>query len=127
MFLLRIICATDMKRATQLPLYRAVLFKQQRAVPVFVPSNMAYKHKLQYSAFLCFPIYLSLTLASLSLSSCVLVLPLSKVHLSTDSIRFQAVSLFYSNYCIIICVCDTQNGFIVSVNAEPFEVPDIVA
>ena len=69
MFLLGIIWAKDMKRATQLPPYRAVLFKQQRAELVFVPSNMADKHKLQYSAFLCFPVCLSLTLASLS--SCV--------------------------------------------------------
>ena len=65
---MRIICTADMKRATHLPVYRAVLFEQQRAMLVFVPSKMAYKHKLQYSAFLCFPIYLSLTLASLSLS-----------------------------------------------------------
>lgn len=64
--LLGVICATDMKRAKQLPLHRAILYKQQRAVRVFPPSNMAYKHKLQHSAFLCFPIYLSLTLAYFS-------------------------------------------------------------
>jgi hypothetical protein len=79
MLLLRIICRTDMKGAIQQPVYRAVLFEQQRAMLVFVPSNMTYKHKLQYSAFLCFPIYLPLTLASLplylALSSCVLLLP----------------------------------------------------